>query len=104
MPGSGQLWQNRLTRPSSPKLRSLERSRLKTYAKNKKSFLQGHGLSKSGKGTNYLNQTVATFKSLTRSEDSPSKQKQLDMSVLCQSTNLKESLLVAKKGLLLNET
>ena len=43
-PGSGNLWQNRLTKPSSPKLRSLERSRLKTYVQNKKCFLGGDGL------------------------------------------------------------
>ena len=30
--GSGNLWSNKLTKPNSPKLRSLERSRLKKYA------------------------------------------------------------------------
>ena len=46
-PGSGNLWRYKLTQPASPKLRSLERSRLKEYAKNKKTFLRGDGLSKS---------------------------------------------------------
>ena len=45
-PGSGNLWQNRLTRPTSPKLRSLERSRLKNYTKNKQCFLSSDGLKK----------------------------------------------------------
>ena len=44
-PGSGNLWQYRLTRPSSPKLRSLERSKLKQYAKTRTQFLRGDGLS-----------------------------------------------------------